>query len=288
MDWSSSHKIKIIASISAIAFVIVAIFVYVKFIKHEPTCFDQKQNQDERGIDCGGICSIMCLADTKPLIPLWTRPIKITGDVFSVVSYIENQVEEKLAGRCGRETPWHVATADEDIQVSVLVHVGEGDGSGNRAFGFEATDRGALGEIDQADRVRLGRIRRRFEGVGRIRQEQDVRGGSMPRNEPEGVLGFGGWPDGDVGDRDEVVSLDVAKEAKRLAGSTTDGQVVPTVPVPIQPCDARTELVEGAGEEGLWVEVGRSGIDVAMRDTGRNIGKQGRGRDGSGGGGRLF
>ena len=91
MDWSSSHKIKIIAYISAIVIIIAAIFVYFKFIKHEPTCFDQKQNQDERGIDCGGICSIMCLADTKPLIPLWTRPVKITGDVYSIVSYIENQ-----------------------------------------------------------------------------------------------------------------------------------------------------------------------------------------------------
>ncbi len=91
MDWSTGHKTKIITSISAILLVIVSSFVYFKFIKHEPTCFDGKQNQDERGIDCGGICSIMCLADTKPLIPLWTRPIKITGDVYSVVSYIENQ-----------------------------------------------------------------------------------------------------------------------------------------------------------------------------------------------------
>lgn len=91
MDWSTSRKTKIITSISAILLVIVSSFVYFKFIKHEPTCFDGKQNQDERGIDCGGICSIMCLADTKPLIPLWTRPLKITGDVYSVVSYIENQ-----------------------------------------------------------------------------------------------------------------------------------------------------------------------------------------------------
>ena len=91
MDWSKSHQMKIISSISIVAIIIVSIFVYFKFIKHDPTCFDGKQNQNERGIDCGGVCSIMCLVDTKPLIPLWTRPVKITGDVFSVVSYIENQ-----------------------------------------------------------------------------------------------------------------------------------------------------------------------------------------------------
>lgn len=91
MDWSTRHKITIVGTLTAIVLVIAAIFVYVKFIKHDPTCFDQKQNQDERGIDCGGVCSLMCSADVKPLLPLWTRPIKITGDVYSVVSYIENQ-----------------------------------------------------------------------------------------------------------------------------------------------------------------------------------------------------
>ncbi len=91
MDWSKSHKTKIIMSLSAILIVLIAIFVYFKFIKHEPTCSDGKKNQDERGIDCGGMCQLMCMNDVKPLIPLWTRPFKITGDVYSIVSYIENQ-----------------------------------------------------------------------------------------------------------------------------------------------------------------------------------------------------
>ena len=48
-------------------------------------------NQNEQGIDCGGVCQLVCSANIKPLIPLWTRPVKISGDVYSVVSYIENQ-----------------------------------------------------------------------------------------------------------------------------------------------------------------------------------------------------
>lgn len=91
MDWSRSHQVKIIGAITTIVIIIAAVFVYFKFIKHEPTCFDNIKNQDERGVDCGGLCTLMCLADVKPLIPLWTRPISITGDVYSVVSYIENQ-----------------------------------------------------------------------------------------------------------------------------------------------------------------------------------------------------
>lgn len=91
MDWSTSHKRKIIISIALVLIVVISIFVYFKFIKHEPTCFDGKKNQDEHGIDCGGMCQLMCMNEVKPLIPLWTRPFKITGDVYSVVSYIENQ-----------------------------------------------------------------------------------------------------------------------------------------------------------------------------------------------------
>ncbi len=109
MDWSTSHKTKIIGIIAIIVIILAAIFVYFKFIKHDPTCFDGIQNQDERGIDCGGICSLMCLSDVRPLIPLWTRPIKITGDVYSVVSYIENQ----NIGNGVEEIPYEIRMYDD-------------------------------------------------------------------------------------------------------------------------------------------------------------------------------
>lgn len=35
--------------------------VYFFFLKPAPSCFDQKQNQNEEGIDCGGVCSNVCL-----------------------------------------------------------------------------------------------------------------------------------------------------------------------------------------------------------------------------------
>jgi hypothetical protein len=91
MDWSTTHKVKIIGTLILIIIAISSVIIYFKYIQHDPTCTDGIKNQDERGIDCGGVCKLMCVADVKPLIPLWTRPLKITGDVYSVVSYIENQ-----------------------------------------------------------------------------------------------------------------------------------------------------------------------------------------------------
>lgn len=109
MDWSTRHKMKYIGTLIAIALVIIGIFVYQKFIKHTPTCQDKIQNQDEQGIDCGGICNLMCIADTKPLIPLWTRPVHIVGDVYSVVSYIENQ----NIGNGVKKIPYEIRMYDE-------------------------------------------------------------------------------------------------------------------------------------------------------------------------------
>lgn len=35
--------------------------VYALFFRTSPTCFDNKQNQNEQGIDCGGICTNACI-----------------------------------------------------------------------------------------------------------------------------------------------------------------------------------------------------------------------------------
>lgn len=109
MTWSSKRKIQYITGVTSIILLIIAAFVYFKFIKHTPDCFDKIQNQNERGVDCGGVCSLMCISDTKPLIPLWTRPVKITGDVYSVVSYIENQ----NTGNGVKSVPYEIRLFDE-------------------------------------------------------------------------------------------------------------------------------------------------------------------------------
>lgn len=43
-------------------------WVYYAFFRPGPSCFDEKQNQDEGGIDCGGPCELACLpVNLKPL-----------------------------------------------------------------------------------------------------------------------------------------------------------------------------------------------------------------------------
>lgn len=91
MDWSTRKKIGCLSIIGIIIVILGAYFFYSYFLKTTPTCFDGVKNQNERGIDCGGVCSLVCSADAKTIVPLWSRVFNTTGDVHSVVAYIENQ-----------------------------------------------------------------------------------------------------------------------------------------------------------------------------------------------------
>jgi hypothetical protein len=64
---------------------------YSIFVKKPETCNDNLRNQDERGIDCGGVCTRMCINDVSPVITLWQRPVKISDGVYSAIAYIENK-----------------------------------------------------------------------------------------------------------------------------------------------------------------------------------------------------
>ena len=46
--------------------VVVALLIYVVFLKPTPTCFDNKLNQNESGVDCGGLC-ISCELKSDPI-----------------------------------------------------------------------------------------------------------------------------------------------------------------------------------------------------------------------------
>lgn len=53
---------------------LIAFFIYLLFFKPASNCFDNKQNQNEEGIDCGGICSSSC-----ELLSL--TPLKVLSDI---------------------------------------------------------------------------------------------------------------------------------------------------------------------------------------------------------------
>jgi hypothetical protein len=55
-----------------------------------PTCFDNKQNQNEEGIDCGGPCSKKCLGEIKEMVVLWSKFFKMPNGKYEVVALVKN------------------------------------------------------------------------------------------------------------------------------------------------------------------------------------------------------
>jgi len=65
------------------------LIVYPKLNKL-PTCMDNKQNGAETGVDCGGLCTMACLAEVDPVSKLWTRAFQVVPGRYNAVAYLEN------------------------------------------------------------------------------------------------------------------------------------------------------------------------------------------------------
>ncbi len=70
--------------------IIIVVSVLLSVLYKAPTCSDNVKNGTETGIDCGGACSRVCAVDTLSPVVLWSRILNISGDVYSVVAYVEN------------------------------------------------------------------------------------------------------------------------------------------------------------------------------------------------------
>ena len=58
--------------------------------KPAPSCSDGRQNQDELGPDCGGVCARVCPLEVAPLKVLWTRLFAVAPGKYDVAALIKN------------------------------------------------------------------------------------------------------------------------------------------------------------------------------------------------------
>lgn len=76
--------------VGAIILVFVAYVVWASFLNTAPSCFDGKQNGTELGIDCGGVCSLLCQDTVRQPTALWARPFQTGGTTYTAAAYIQN------------------------------------------------------------------------------------------------------------------------------------------------------------------------------------------------------
>lgn len=81
---------QIVVGLTAILVIIVLVFLGKTIFKPKPTCFDQKQNQNEDAVDCGGSCLACDLKDLKPLVVENTYILDYKLKGFDLVAKIFN------------------------------------------------------------------------------------------------------------------------------------------------------------------------------------------------------
>jgi Mg-chelatase subunit ChlD len=89
MSWSSERQLLYGSAVLGGAALIAGISLFF-FFYEAPSCFDGRQNQSERGVDCGGSCVKICTSDVAPLVVRWSRAFEIYPGVYNAVAYVEN------------------------------------------------------------------------------------------------------------------------------------------------------------------------------------------------------
>lgn len=89
MSWASRRRSAYLGVVIVIALIVIAPIVFSIFNK-EPTCFDGKQNRQEKGVDCGGICEKLCAIQMLAPVILWSRSFKISDGIYNSVAYVKN------------------------------------------------------------------------------------------------------------------------------------------------------------------------------------------------------
>ncbi len=89
MNWATMRKLQYVTFF----FLFIGIFggIPAYYILHNaPTCFDNKQNQGEEDIDCGGPCIKLCRPlELRPVVQ-WEQTFEVVPGVYTAVAYVQN------------------------------------------------------------------------------------------------------------------------------------------------------------------------------------------------------
>lgn len=100
MNWAAQRKLTYM-TIVLVVLGMIGFLLFRHFTNVEPTCYDVRKNGDEKGIDCGGKCSLYCANEVSAPKVRWVRSFKITNSVVHAVAYIEHSNATAAASSVG-------------------------------------------------------------------------------------------------------------------------------------------------------------------------------------------
>lgn len=87
--WALKRRFQYQVGVGIFILSILGIVLAIGLIK-PPTCFDGKQNQDEKGVDCAGTCSLRCSFEVQKLTTKWAQAFEVSPGYYNAIAYIEN------------------------------------------------------------------------------------------------------------------------------------------------------------------------------------------------------
>ena len=89
MNWRTQRQI---FSLLFVIIILIGIFGYFVFPKLSPipTCTDNRKNQGEFDVDCGGPCAPCELRNAKPVEIFWARMVSVRKNSYDAAAYIQN------------------------------------------------------------------------------------------------------------------------------------------------------------------------------------------------------
>ena len=89
MSWSAKRQLLYLSAVFG-GLLLLGSFSLYKALNQAPSCTDNQQNQNERGIDCGGVCPNACISDVRSLVTLWARVLPAGDGMYDAAAFIEN------------------------------------------------------------------------------------------------------------------------------------------------------------------------------------------------------
>ncbi|MDO8231915.1 MAG: hypothetical protein Q7T37_01810 [bacterium] len=109
MSWAARRRFIILFIIGMAAFGFLTVVLTATFYK-APSCADFAQNQDEEGIDCGGSCPYLCMAQMQPPTVLFTKALTNSVGRTDVIALVEN----KNASAAAKDVPYRISLYGTD------------------------------------------------------------------------------------------------------------------------------------------------------------------------------
>lgn len=103
MSWAARRRFLVLLILGLIVAAFLTVVV-ISTVYKTPTCSDSVQNQNEAGIDCGGPCAYLCVADEQPPTVLFTKALTNAAGRVDIVASVEN----KNVSAAARNVPYQV------------------------------------------------------------------------------------------------------------------------------------------------------------------------------------